>query len=89
VLRTMPGIADVRVLGAPDASRGQQIVACLVSEEPRPDVLAIRQYCAARLAAYKLPRTIIWLDRIPLTVRGKTDRAQLEAIVSGRLGQAT
>jgi long-chain acyl-CoA synthetase len=89
VLREMPGIADVRVLGAPDASRGQQIVACLVAAGAPADMLAIRHYCAARLAAYKLPRTVIWLNRIPLTARGKTDRVQLEALVSARLGQTT
>jgi len=86
VLRGMPGIRDARVLGARDASRGQQIVACLVAEGSRPDMLAIRQYCAGRLAAYKLPRMIIWLDRIPLTPRGKTDRVQLETLVADKLG---
>ncbi|MEO7274823.1 MAG: fatty acid--CoA ligase family protein [Vicinamibacterales bacterium] len=89
VLRNMPGVADARVLGAPDAFRGQQVVACVVAAGPALDMLEIRQYCAARLAAYKVPRTLIWLDRIPLTVRGKTDRVQLEAIVSARLGPAT
>jgi long-chain acyl-CoA synthetase len=87
VLRAMPGIADVRVIGAPDASRGQQIVACLVADGQLPDVLAIRRHCAALLAPYKLPRVIIVLDRIPLTARGKTDRVQLEALVRARVGQ--
>jgi acyl-CoA synthetase (AMP-forming)/AMP-acid ligase II len=87
VLRAMPAIADVRVLGAPDASRGQQIVACVVPAGLRKDVLAIRQFCAARLAAYKLPRQIVWLDRIPLTDRGKTDRLRLEALVREHLAR--
>jgi long-chain acyl-CoA synthetase len=81
VLRTMPSIADVRVLGAPDAARGQQIVACVVPTDGQRNVLAIRQFCAARLAAHKLPRLIVWLESIPLTARGKTDRARLEALV--------
>ena len=29
---------------------------------------------------------IIWLDRIPLTPRGKTDRVQLETLVADKLG---
>jgi acyl-CoA synthetase (AMP-forming)/AMP-acid ligase II len=81
VLRAMPSIADVRVLGAPDAARGQQIVACIVPRDGERNVLAVRQYCAARLAVYKVPRQIVWLDGIPLTARGKTDRARLEALV--------
>ena len=45
----------------------------------------IRQFCAARLAAHKIPRTIVWLERIPLTERGKTDRAKLETFVREHL----
>jgi acyl-CoA synthetase (AMP-forming)/AMP-acid ligase II len=87
VLRTMPAIADVRILGAPDTARGQQIVACVVPAGPRTDVLAIRQFCSARLAPYKLPRQIVWMDRIPLTDRGKTDRVRLEALVREHLAR--
>jgi long-chain acyl-CoA synthetase len=88
VLRTMPLVADVRVLGAPDAARGEQIVACIVPREhQQKSVLAVRQYCASRLAVYKVPRQILWLDVIPLTARGKTDRARLEAIVRGELAR--
>ena len=79
VLRGMPGIADVRVLGVADQVRGQQIVACVVTDGVPMTALAVRQFCAATLAAYKVPRTIVFLDRIPLTERGKTDRAKLEA----------
>jgi long-chain acyl-CoA synthetase len=85
VLRTMGGIADVRVLGVADAVRGQQILACVVAEDPSLIASAVRAFCAARLAAYKVPRTIVWLDHIPLTARGKTDRAKLEALVRDRL----
>jgi len=45
----------------------------------------IRRFCATRLAAHKIPRTIVWLERIPLTERGKTDRVTLEAVVRGQL----
>jgi long-chain acyl-CoA synthetase len=87
VLRSMPGIADVRVLGVADAVRGQQILACVVADGDAPTVSAVRAHCAARLAPYKVPRTIVWLERIPLTERGKTDRAKLEALVRDRLGR--
>ena len=88
VLRSMPGVADVRVLAAPDARRGQQIVACIVADagDDRISTLRVRQFCAARLAAHKIPRTILFLGAMPLTVRGKTDRAALEDLVRARLG---
>jgi long-chain acyl-CoA synthetase len=88
VLRRMPGIDDVLVLGMADAARGQQVVACVVM---RTDAIsstsAIRHYCAARLASHKVPRTIVRLDHIPLTERGKTDRAALERLVRDRTAE--
>jgi acyl-CoA synthetase (AMP-forming)/AMP-acid ligase II len=87
VLRAMPGIEDVRVIGAPDATRGEQIVACIVSHSPACSPLAIRQFCAARLAPHKIPRSIVRLERIPLTARGKTDRRALERVVQTSVGR--
>jgi long-chain acyl-CoA synthetase len=87
VLRQMPEIADVRVLGAADASRGQQIVAVIVPHGTDPGLLAVRRFCAARLAPFKIPRAVIAIDRIPLTERGKTDRCQLDALAAERLRQ--
>jgi long-chain acyl-CoA synthetase len=86
VLRTMPGIADARVVGANDPSRGEQIVACVVAE-PLGSIaeLAVRRFCAARLAPHKVPRTVVFVDAIPLTARGKIDRVALEGIVRARL----
>lgn len=83
VLRSMPGIADVRVVGAPDARRGQQVVACLVvaSDTPAPTPAAVRSYCSRRLALHKIPRRVQFLDRMPLTPRGKTDREALATAV--------
>jgi long-chain acyl-CoA synthetase len=87
VLRAMPGVADVRVVAAPDARRGQQIVACIVADAGHDELstLKVRRFCAARLAAHKIPRTILFLGAIPVTVRGKTDRAALEDLVRRRL----
>ena len=87
VLRTMPGVADVRVLAAPDAQRGQQIVACIVRGAGTTSTLDVRQYCASRLAAFKIPRCVIFLDVMPMTPRGKTDRAALDGLVRERLAE--
>jgi len=91
VLRGMPGIADVRVVAAPDARRGQQIVACIVVDARASSIttLVIRRYCAERLASYKVPRAIVFVERIPLTARGKTDRAALDALVRAGLSRGT
>jgi acyl-CoA synthetase (AMP-forming)/AMP-acid ligase II len=90
VLRQMPGIADVRVVAADDPMRGQQVVACVVpaSTATPPGAQEVRQFCAARLAPHKIPRTVIPLDAIPLTARGKTDRAAIEQRVRDALAGA-
>ena len=81
----MRGIEDVRVLGIADAVRGEQVVACVVAERNGMSAAEVRRFCATRLAAHKIPRTIVWLERIPLTERGKTDRAKLETFVREHL----
>jgi long-chain acyl-CoA synthetase len=89
VLRQMPEIADVRVLGAPDAKRGQMLVACLVTRTPTLTAIDVRRFCAARLAAYKIPRACLFLAEMPRDDRGKTSRRALEALVAERLGAET
>jgi long-chain acyl-CoA synthetase len=87
VLREMPGVADVRVVAAADQRRGQQLVACIVARaSSRLTPLAVRRFCAARLAPHKIPRSVVFLDEIPLTARGKTDRAALDDLVRARIG---
>jgi len=81
VLRALAGVLDVRVIGIADARRGEQLVAFLVMRTTPPSVVDLRRFCASRLASYKIPRLFLFPDRIPLTSRGKTDRAALLAAV--------
>ena len=68
-----------------DPLRGQQLVAGLVVHGSRPSVLELRQFCGGRLAPHKIPRSFVFLDEIPLTERGKTDRRALERLVRDAL----
>jgi acyl-CoA synthetase (AMP-forming)/AMP-acid ligase II len=45
----------------------------------------VRRFCAARLASYKVPRAIIFLPSLPVTSRGKTDRARLLSLALAQL----
>jgi acyl-CoA synthetase (AMP-forming)/AMP-acid ligase II len=89
VLRTMPGIRDVRIVGAADPRRGEQVAACVVANhgERPPSVIAMRRFCSARLAAFKIPRIIVVLDAIPMTARGKVDRRALDDAVRAAIAE--
>jgi long-chain acyl-CoA synthetase len=85
VLREMPAVADVRILGAPDARRGQMLVACIVPRTPGLKAVDVRIFCAPRLAAYKIPREYVLLEAMPRDDRGKIDRRALEDAVARHL----
>jgi acyl-CoA synthetase (AMP-forming)/AMP-acid ligase II len=86
VLRQMPGVRDVRVVAAVDPQRGEQVVACLAVDQTSDlTTLAVRRFCSARLAPHKIPRAVVFLDAIPLTARGKTDRRALDEAIRARI----
>lgn len=82
VLGEHPGVADARVFGLPDAQRGERLAACVVPREPGLGVVALRAFCADRLAAYKIPRAIVLVPALPRDERGKVNRRALEALVA-------
>lgn len=75
-LRTMPGIADVAVVGEPAGERGESVVAAVVLEEGAHgvDLEAVRHWCEARLARYALPRRLVVLPDLPRSQVGKVLR---------------
>jgi long-chain acyl-CoA synthetase len=87
VLRSMACVSDACVIAAPDARRGQQIVAFLTSRTDA-SVQEVRTFCAARLAPHKVPRAIMFLPSLPVTSRGKTDRARLLALALQQLANS-
>lgn len=81
VLALMPGVHEAYVTAAADAQRGEQVVACLAVTAGLT-TFAVRQYCSTRLSPHKIPRTIVFVDAIPRTARGKVDRRALDALVA-------
>ena len=78
VIAELPGIREVAVVGIDDATLGQVIKAFVVADEPVPRAEdRIKAHCRARLAAYKIPRHITFVDTLPRTASGKVRRIQL------------
>jgi acyl-CoA synthetase (AMP-forming)/AMP-acid ligase II len=71
VLRGIPGVRDVAVVGVEDAVRGDRMVAFVVSDEETLDLSPLpRGLC---------PRDVRRVDALPYTERGKLDRRGLRA----------
>ncbi|MBI3998254.1 MAG: o-succinylbenzoate--CoA ligase [Armatimonadetes bacterium] len=78
VLCEHPAVADAGVIGLPDAQWGQ-IVAAAVRLRPgaRADEEDLKAFCAERLARFKVPRRIWFVDDLPRTTGGKIVRRSI------------
>jgi fatty-acyl-CoA synthase len=74
-LMTHPGIADVQGVGIPDAKYGEELCVWIIA---RAGVTLsedeVRAHCRGRIAHYKIPRHILFVDAFPMTVTGKVQK---------------
>jgi fatty-acyl-CoA synthase len=77
VLMAHPHVLEAAVVGVPHATWGEVGRAFLVVDA-QFDEEELRAFLAERLARYKLPRSIVRLDALPLTAIGKVDKKLLE-----------
>jgi malonyl-CoA/methylmalonyl-CoA synthetase len=74
VLREHPAVAEVAVVGLPDATWGERVVACVVPRAGREAECAedaLRAFARERLAPYKVPRTVVAMHELPRNAVGK------------------
>jgi malonyl-CoA/methylmalonyl-CoA synthetase len=77
-LREHEGIAEVAVVGLPDQVWGERVVAAVVPRVgARPEADALRAHVRARLAAYKVPKEVIFLEALPRNAMGKVQKPEL------------
>src|SRR5262249_10068731 len=75
VLAEHPSVAEVAVLGLPDADLGEQVVAVVVPRAGQtPDAAEIIAFCRERLASYKKPRQVVFMDSLPRNALGKVQK---------------
>ncbi len=72
-----PAVAEIAVVGIPDAKWGEIVVACIRPGDVTPTEDDLRAYCREHLAAYKCPERWVFVDSFPLTGSGKIQKFKL------------
>lgn len=94
VLNQHPAVKASAVAATPDPVRGDEVLACVVTHEPvappSREALAadIVAHALARLAYYKAPGYVAFVDALPLTVSQKIQRGELRSLAQSLPGQA-
>jgi fatty-acyl-CoA synthase len=78
-LHTHPKVAEVQVVGLPDARLGETVAAWIRLREPAEEE-EIREFCRGRVAYFKVPQYIRFVDQFPTTVTGKVQKYRIREI---------
>lgn len=78
VVGELPEVMEVAVVGIPDDILGQIIKAFIVVQPNASlQATAVKAHCHARLASYKIPRHVEFVNQLPKTASGKIQRFRL------------
>jgi len=78
VIRELPGISDVAVVGKADSKWGEVPVAVVVlSENSEQDAETIVSHCRSRLASFKVPKELVFRSLLPRNPSGKVLKREL------------
>jgi acyl-CoA synthetase (AMP-forming)/AMP-acid ligase II len=83
VLLAHPAVVDAICFGVDDRLYGEEVMAAVVLREPAND-RQLRVHCRGRLAAFKVPKTIRIVPRIPRIATGKLQRRRMAALLDTR-----
>jgi fatty-acyl-CoA synthase len=82
-----PAIVDVQVVGVPDPRYGEEIMAWVrLRQGATLSVEELREYCAGRIAHFKVPRYLTVVDEFPMTVTGKIQKYKMREQAIADLG---
>lgn len=77
VIAAHPAVREVIAFGLPDAEWGESVAVAIVAEGKELDEVALLAFCRERLASFKKPKRVIFLDELPKSAYGKVLRREL------------
>ena len=85
VIYSHPDVLEAAVIGVPDAQWGEAVKAVLVLK-PGSSIRGeeLIAFCKARLAPYKVPKSVEICDSLPHTEVGKVNKVKLKEIILGQ-----
>ena len=85
-----PKVAEIAVFGIPDEFYGEEIMAWIqLHEDVTATEAEIRAFCKDRIAHFKIPKYIWFVDEFPMTVTGKLQKFRMREIAIEKLDLAT
>ncbi|SDU90881.1 fatty-acyl-CoA synthase [Pseudomonas mucidolens] len=79
---THPAVADVQIIGIPDARYGEEIVAWIKFHPGHAaNELELQTWCKGRIAHFKTPRYFKFVDEFPMTVTGKIQKFRMREMM--------
>ena len=82
-----PKVAQAQVFGVPDPKYGEEVCAWIVLKPgERATEEEIRAWCRERIAHYKVPRYVRFVNELPMTVTGKAQKFVMRAKMMAELG---
>ena len=86
LLAEQSGVSEVAIVGEPDPSRGEVLVAYVkLQKDSDLDDRKLRDICRENLASFKIPRKFIFVEKLPRNALGKLQRHKLSKASSGLL----
>ncbi len=77
-LYTHQAISDVQVIGVPDKKYGEELMAWIkLKKDAAATPEEIKAFCKGRIAHFKVPRYIKFVDEFPMTVSGKIQKYKM------------
>jgi len=82
ILLAYPGVTDASVVGVPDETWGERVVAVVATGDKQLTAEELRAAVRRRLAGYKVPKAVILLPALPRTPTGKLELSRVRGIAA-------